>query len=197
MTRYRTIVADPPWNVKAGPLVGGYDPEGWVNHEQRGSRDLAYPSMTLAEIAAVPVASMAEDAAHLYLWTINRYLEDSYDISRAWGFKPSTMLVWAKTPFGGGLGGTFGLCTEYILFCRRGTLASTDRIGRNWFDWKRAYDARGKPAHSRKPEAFLDLVEQVSPGPYLEMFARRNRLGWDTYGNESLEHVDLSEGGAA
>jgi N6-adenosine-specific RNA methylase IME4 len=147
--------------------------------------------MTVDAMAAVPVADLAEPDAHLYLWTINRYIEDAYVIARAWGFKPSTMLVWAKTPFGGGLGGTFGLCTEYILFARRGTLASTGRLGRNWFDWKRQYDERGKPVHSRKPEAFLDLVESVSPGPYLELFARRNRLGWDTWGNESLNHVDL------
>jgi N6-adenosine-specific RNA methylase IME4 len=45
--------------------------------------------------------------------------------------------------------------------------------------------------HSAKPEAFYDLVESVSPGPYLELFARRQRLGWDTWGNEALEHVDL------
>ena len=45
---------------------------------------------------------------------------------------------------------------------------------------------------SAKPEAFIDLVEQVSPGPYLELFARRQRLGWDTWGNEALEHVELS-----
>ena len=46
--------------------------------------------------------------------------------------------------------------------------------------------------HSRKPDAFMDLVEQVSPGPYLELFARRQRLGWDTYGNEALPHVQLA-----
>lgn len=58
-------------------------------------------------------------------------------------------------------------------------------LGR-WYEWSRS-------AHSAKPEAFVDLVEQVSPGPYLELFARRNRLGWDTWGNEALEHVSLTE----
>ena len=53
-----------------------------------------------------------------------------------------------------------------------------------WFVWPRA-------EHSRKPDAFYDLVEQVSPGPYLEMFSRRSRLGWDTWGNEALQHVEL------
>lgn len=55
----------------------------------------------------------------------------------------------------------------------------------SWFQWPRG-------AHSQKPEAFLDLVEQVSPGPYLELFARRQRLGWDTWGNEALNHVEIS-----
>lgn len=60
----------------------------------------------------------------------------------------------------------------------------TARCDTRWWEWP-----RGK--HSEKPEAFLDLVERVSPAPRLEMFARRNRLGWDTWGNEALEHVDL------
>jgi N6-adenosine-specific RNA methylase IME4 len=195
MTRYRTIVADPPWSVKAGPGPGGYhvvDGKQQWDGISRPARDLAYPSMRIDQITALPVRDLADDDAHLYLWTINRYLEDAYGIARAWGFKPSTMLVWAKTPFGGGLGGTYGLATEYVLFARRGSLAATQRVGRNWWDWKRAYDENGKPAHSRKPEAFLDMVEATSPGPYLELFARRNRLGWDTWGNQSFEHVEVS-----
>ena len=53
-----------------------------------------------------------------------------------------------------------------------------------WHVWPRG-------GHSRKPEAFYDLVESVSPGPYLELFARRQRLGWDTWGNEALNHVQI------
>jgi N6-adenosine-specific RNA methylase IME4 len=59
-------------------------------------------------------------------------------------------------------------------------------VPRDWWEWSRS------GGHSAKPEAFIDLVEQVSPGPYLEMFARRNRLGWDTWGNEALGHVEVS-----
>jgi hypothetical protein len=70
---------------------------------------------------------------------------------------------------------------------RKGTAEPTPlaRATTRWFRWPVA-------EHSRKPEAFLDLVEQVSPGPYLEMFARRQRLGWDTWGNEALEHVSIA-----
>ena len=106
-------------------------------------------------------------------------------MARAWGFKPSTLIVWAKTPFGGGLGGAWGISTEYVLFARRGSLASTGRVTGTWFNWKRPYKG-GFPNHSGKPPAFLDHVEQVSPGPYLGMFARSDRLGWDTWGFDSL-----------
>jgi N6-adenosine-specific RNA methylase IME4 len=172
--KYRTIVADPPWHVKAGPRS--------FHDQGERSRLLAYPTLSVAEIATLPVGGFAAVDAHLYLWTINAYVEDAFMVARAWGFKPSTLLVWCKAPKGRGMGGTFGLSTEFVLFARRGTLAAKERCSRSWFQWTRG-------GHSQKPEAFLDLVESVSPGPYLELFARRNRLGWDTWGNEALEHV--------
>lgn len=145
------------------------------------ARKLAYPSMSVEQIAAIKPAAAPD--AHLYLWTINAYLQDAYEVVRAWGFKPSTMLVWAKRPMGGGLGGSYGLATEYCLFARRGTLKATARIGRNWWEWKRPYK-NGYPNHSAKPPEFFDLVRTVSPGPYLEMYARAPRDGWDVWGNE-------------
>ena len=169
---YRTIVADPPWDVGRGPE--------WASNGR--SRPLTYPTMGLDDIARLPVRDLAEKNAHLYLWTINAYLEEAFDIARLWGFRPSTTLVWCKPPNGIGLGGTYSLTTEFVLFCRRGVLPATTRIDTTWWEWK-----RGK--HSQKPEAFIDLVEQVSPGPYLEMFARRQRMGWDTWGNEAFNHV--------
>lgn len=171
--KYKTIVADPPWEVKAGPR-SLHDP-----HES--SRDLQYPTMSVEEIAAIQIP--AEQDAHLYLWTINAYVEASYGIARSWGFQPSTLLVWAKKPKGRGLGGTYPTFTEYVLFARRGSL-SANRAATNWWQWPRTN-------HSAKPEAFIDMVESVSPPPYLELFARRNRLGWSTWGNECLEHVSL------
>lgn len=189
--RYRTIVADPPWETYAGPSHfqarkptrrngSSFDPR-YTNR----TRPLAYPMMTVKEMSAVPVSGLVADDAHLYLWTINARIEETYGLARAWGFRPSTLLTWCKKPRGIGHGGTFTLANEHVLFCRRGVLASKTRVDTNWWLWKRS------ATHSAKPEAFLDLVEQVSPGPYLELFARRQRLGWDTYGNEALEHVEL------
>lgn len=133
--------------------------------------------MTIEEICTLPVTNAAADNAHLYIWTINKYIEDTYRVARAWGFQPSTMLYWLKEPKGIGLGGTYALCVEPILFCRRGTLAAKKRCDRNWWSWPRG-------AHSVKPPGFQTLVEEYSPGPYLEMFARRKRDGWDVWGNE-------------
>lgn len=179
---YRTIVVDPPWPQKgAGPLTGR---EGFVD-AKGASKRMPYPTMSVAEIADLKVASLADTGAHVYLWTTNGFLRDSFEVLAAWGFSYSTMLVWAKAPMGGGLGGdAYGISTEFVLFGRRGALAADRRIGRTWFNWKRRYDWRGKPMHSAKPEGFFELVEQVSPGPRVELFARSLRLGWDSWGDE-------------
>lgn len=181
MKRYRTICADPPWR---------YD--GWANNVTErfpnvtpGRKPLDYPSMSVEDIAGLDVASLAKDDAHLYLWTTNRYLFDARTVAEAWGFRYSQLLVWAKTPRGKGPGGAFAQNAEFILFCRRGKLAHKMRLDSVWFNWKRT------PSHSTKPDAFLDLVEQVSPGPYLELFARRARFGWDYYGDESLGTAEM------
>ncbi|MFZ4597808.1 MAG: MT-A70 family methyltransferase [Terrimicrobiaceae bacterium] len=166
---YRCVVVDPPWDVMKGA------PQGRPEGVQMASEKLDYPTMSVAEIAALKIP--AADDAHLYIWTINKYIRETYDIAREWGFSPSTMLFWLKTPKGMGLGGAFVPCVEPILFCRRGKLPIKSRCNRNWWGWP-----RGK--HSQKPEAFQTVVESVSPGPYLEMFARRKRPGWHSWGNE-------------
>lgn len=172
--KYRTIVADPPWHVGRGPE--------WSSNG--ASRPLTYPTMSLKEIKALPVKDLADNDAHLYIWTINAYIEQTYDLARAWGFRPSTLLTWCKAPHGIGLGGTFSLTTEHVLFSRRGSLKAQTRVDSTWWQWKRR-------EHSAKPEAFIDLVEQVSPPPYVELFARRHRLGWDVWGNESANTASL------
>lgn len=185
MSQYATIVADPPWEVMAGPLTGR---EGFG--DARASKPLPYPSMTVEQIKALQVP--AADNAHLYLWTTNGYLRDAFDVVKAWGFQYSTTLVWSKNVMGGGLGGAFGISTEFCLFARRGSLKAHGRVGGTWFNWKRPYDERGKPRHSAKPPEFLTMVEEVSPGPYLEMFARDHREGWHVWGNEVQSDVEIA-----
>jgi N6-adenosine-specific RNA methylase IME4 len=195
--KYRTIVADPPWDVKAGSAQGAYyvgadGVQVWNPGREKHSRDLAYPSMSVAQIAGLPLADLVADDAHLYLWATNGYLPDAFSVIEAWGFRYSTTLVWCKTPFGGGgLGGKWRITTEFLLHATKGSLAATGQIIGTWWHEKRPYEG-GYPKHSAKPDSFQDRIEQVSPGPYLELFARRQRLGWDTWGDQALEHVVLA-----
>jgi N6-adenosine-specific RNA methylase IME4 len=193
---YRTIVVDPPWQLpnKARGFNGTshWDTAGaGAVGKETGT---PYAQMTLAEIAALPIPELAEDDAHLYLWTFARYIPDAYRLVAGWGFKPSSFLTWCKPPMGLGLGGgAFVATTEHVVFARRGREIRTKRWESTWIAAGRPY-AQG-PIHSAKPEAFLDIVEQVSPGPYLEMFARRARFGWDYWGDESLGTVELQSSG--
>jgi N6-adenosine-specific RNA methylase IME4 len=199
--RYRTIVADPPWDHSDGTgvtLTHGDKTKRRQRADGAVATTLPYASMTLDDICALPVAGLAERDAHLYLWTTNRYLRSAWDIAEAWGFTGSCVLTWCKAPAGFGVGGTFKSTTEFCLFARRGSLASLRDVDTRWFTWPRrcgpsvAFGQRRNALHSAKPEAFLDMVESVSPGPYVELFARRNRLGWDTWGDEALEHVEFA-----
>jgi N6-adenosine-specific RNA methylase IME4 len=201
VTRYRTIVADPPWDHSDGTGFGYGEKRiprefnGRILPAGKGAPRATrppYEHMALAEIAALPVADIAEDDAHLYLWTTQRYLEASFDIVRGWGFTVSATLTWCKAPMGF-MGGAFRSSTEFCHFARRGSLAHKAQWPTRWFTWPRQGWTQSDPAakHSRKPDAFFDIVEAVSPGPYLELFARRQRLGWDTWGDEALEHVEL------
>jgi N6-adenosine-specific RNA methylase IME4 len=185
---YRCIVTDPPWPQKsAGSLRG---PKGFGG--ARGlSKPMPYKTMTIADIAALPVAQLADPTGcHLYMWTTNRFLFDAGRILEAWGFTYSTTLVWAKRPMGGGLGGSYGISTEYVLFARRGSLPALSRVKGTWFTWKRPY-LGGKPMHSGKPEGFYVMAEAVSPGPRLDMFARRGRMGWDCWGDQAPGSIEL------
>jgi N6-adenosine-specific RNA methylase IME4 len=251
MTRYRTIVADPPWPVGDFPRWGELD----------GTTTRPYDVMTLDAIRALPVSNLSYAGAHLHLWTIADHLEATWGVARAWGFEPAAVLTWCKPLFGLGLGGKFVNTTEFAFFCRDvagirritsyladcadangvsnkaidrefGTngmaghwlsrssqpaipppdyrwdrlkvLVGADgrfddevaayhehkgeapRVESRWFQWPRG-------EHSAKPEAFLDLVESVSPAPRVELFARRARFGWDYWGNESLNTANLGD----
>lgn len=177
--KYRTIVADPPWDYS----------EGFANNPKPGTKGwkpLPYPSMSVWQIAALPIADLAEKDCRLFLWTTNRYLRDSFMVLDAWGFKYAQTLVWHKTgnpsPFGGSVA---PIHAEYVLVGKKGSPATLSRIDSSVI-------AANVGDHSAKPEGFLDRFEAISPGPYLELFARRNRMGWDTWGNQSLEHVELA-----
>lgn len=193
---YSTIVADPPWPMpETGQTTrgatddkgvytakGGRQVDGtWWGRHRGGTVPIPYSTMSMGDIAALPVAELVASDAHIYLWTTNRFIEDAYTVMRAWGFRPAQMLVWCKPPMGVGFGGAFTTTTEFILHGRLGSLKAIKRTDSSWWPWSRVY-VGGHIAHSAKPPAFGDLVEQVSPGPYVELFARAPRLGWDSWG---------------
>lgn len=195
---YRTIVADPPWPLKwgGGGLRRGSSSWGVAS---AGRTTLGYETMTVAEVAALPVSAMAGPDAHLFLWAPDTFLIDgsAKQVVEAWGFKPGRVLLfWAKPGFG--LGHFPRPQHEALLVCRRGSLPFRDALDIGSVqEWPTPYGPAGRSIAkigSAKPEASLDLVERVSPGPYLELFARRQRLGWDTWGHEALEHVELAAG---
>lgn len=196
--RYRTIVADPPWPFQWGGGKGG---------RRRRETELGYKTMTVAEIAALDVASLADpNGCNLFLWATDEVYREgqAVQVARAWGFEPvGPAIVWAKPNYGTGLFPRPG--HEPLMVCRtRGKKATWRRDGDGKYlpevvgthSVQRWWQVRGNrntgKQHSRKPEGALDLVEAVSPGPYLELFARRTRFGWDTWGDQGLSHVVLT-----
>jgi len=189
--KFSTLLVDSPWPYHhIGRSVGraGFGD----SYDGAPNKPLPYSTMSIAEIAALPIAELAADDAHLYCWTTNGYLEDAFAIVRAWRFEYSTALVWAKNAMGGGLGASFGITTEFLLFARRGRLQQRNRLTGTWFNWKRRYED-GHPKHSAKPHECYSLIEHVSPGPYVELFSREKqpRIGWSYWGNESLGTASL------
>ena len=177
--RFRTIVADPPWQYDK---MRGYS---WRSGRPSGAerQPLPYDSLSTAEIADLPVAELAEPDAALFLWTTQRYLWDARSIVERWGFTPIKVLTWAKAPYGFSVTRPFGTATEFVIYARRGQNIATAKVNRDWWTWPRS-------EHSTKPEAFLDIVEQTHPGPYAELFARRARLGWSyPIGDQALGGV--------
>lgn len=174
--KYQTIYADPPWQFTN--RTGKMAPE-----HKRLAR---YSTMKLADIEKIPVADVAADKSHLYLWVPNALLPEGLAVMKAWGFEYKTNLVWEKVrkdgmPDGRGVGFYFRNVTEILLFGIRGKNNRTLQAGRSQVNLLRTM----KREHSRKPDEFISLIESCSPGPYLELFARGDRTNWDMWGNQA------------
>jgi len=177
--RFHTVLADPPWRFEN--RTGKMAPE-----HRRLAR---YSTMTLDDIAALPVADVVAEPAHLYLWVPNALLPNGLQVLEAWGFKYKSNLVWHKIrkdggPDGRGVGFYFRNTTEILLFGVRGKNARTLAPGRRQVNFM----ATQKREHSRKPDEQYALIESCSPGPRLELFARGPRKGWSVFGNQSDEY---------
>jgi N6-adenosine-specific RNA methylase IME4 len=174
---YSTILADPPWQFQ--------NRTGKVAPEHR--RLLRYPTLDVEEIKHLPVGRLAAAKSHLYLWVPNALLQEGLEVMRMWGFTYKTNIVWSKVrkdggPDGRGVGFYFRNVTELVLFGIRGSMR-TLQPGRTQVN----FISSRKREHSRKPDEIYSLIERCSPGPYLELFARFSRQGWDQWGNEDVE----------
>jgi len=166
--RYTTVLADPPWLERGGGKI------------KRGA-DRHYPLLKTEQIMAMPVPSFSEKNSHLYLWITNNHLPDGLRVMEAWGYDYKTMITWAKDRIG--IGQYFRGMTEHVLFGVRGNIPYRFKT-----NGKRAQGrtliVAPKGGHSEKPEELRAMIELVSPGPYLELFAREQYPGWDCWGNE-------------
>ncbi|HEU0156533.1 MAG TPA: MT-A70 family methyltransferase [Stellaceae bacterium] len=177
--KFGTILADPPWRFTN--RTGKMAPE-----HRRLSR---YGTLTVGEIAALPVSQIAAQVAHLYLWVPNALLPDGLRVMSAWGFDYKTNIVWHKLRKDGGSDGRgvgfyFRNVTEIILFGIRGKNARTLPPGRRQVN----YLGTRKREHSRKPDEQYDLIETCSLGPFIELFARGTRSNWETWGNQAEDN---------
>ena len=164
---FATILVDPPWPLQSG--------------------EKHYRTMSLARIKALPVGSLAARDAHLWLWTTNALLPRAYEVAEAWGFTVRSPLTWVK--FRLGLGGRYQLrnATEQLLFCTRGKAPLGSRSQPTWFN-------APVTEHSRKPSEQFAIIERVSPGPYLELFARRrpeSNQPWAVWGDQVASDIRI------
>ncbi len=176
--RFATVLADPPWRFVN--RTGKVAPE-----HRRLSR---YPTLTVDEICALPVAEHLEATAHCYLWVPNALLPEGLAVLAAWGFQYKSNLVWHKVRKDGGSDGRgvgfyFRNVTEIILFGTRGRNARTLPPARRQVN----VIASRKREHSRKPDEQYALIEACSPGGFLELFGRGTRPGWTVWGNQASD----------
>lgn len=186
---YRAILADPPWGFQA-----------WDGKDKKvASRGSVtpYDTMSMADIAALPVAELAADDCALFMWVVWPTINEAFGIMESWGFKYKTCAFsWMKAD-------------PYRLF----TLEPDVYMGLGY--WTRAntevclLGTRGKPKrlsagvrqgiveprreHSRKPDCVHGRVERLVAGPYLELFARQERPGWDCWGNQTTKFNEAAE----
>lgn len=165
--KYRVIYADPPW--KYGNTMPNY----------MGVQDDHYPLMTIDEICNLPVKDLAEDNAVLFLWATSPILEEAFQVIRAWGFEYKSSFVWDKVKHV--MGHYNSVRHEFLLVCTRGSCMP---------DVLKLFDSVvsiERTEHSVKPDYFREMIDTIYPnGRRIELFARKQIDGWDSYGNEFI-----------
>jgi N6-adenosine-specific RNA methylase IME4 len=166
--RYAVLYADPPWHFKV------YNEESGVERAAGNH----YSTMSLDEICALPVLSLATPDAALFMWTTVPHLRESFDVLAAWGFEYKTNIVWVKDKIG--LGYFVRNQHELLLVATRGDMPSPSPGNR-----PPSVITAPRREHSRKPDEAYEMIEQMYPElPKIELFARHARAEWAAWGNE-------------
>jgi N6-adenosine-specific RNA methylase IME4 len=184
---YQVVLADPPWR--------------FLTRSEKGlgkSPDRHYRTMTLDEVKALPVRDVCAKNAVLFLWIIDTHAEMAFEVVKAWGFKYKTVgLYWAKTTKDGksfpiGTGYWTRANPEHALEAWQGDEQEVERCILATGGAPKRQDKNvprlmvsPRREHSRKPDETLARVERLVKGPYLEMFSRTDRPGWDCWGNQA------------
>ena len=165
--KFGTVYADPPWRYN--------------NQSTRGSTDNHYDgTMSVDEICALPVGDITKEKSHLHLWTTNAFLYDTQKILEAWGFAYKSTFVWVKPQMG--MGNYWRNSHEIMITGVKGGLTAESRSEMSWVECRRG-------RHSAKPDQVRDSIMKLSPGPYLELFARRSSRDWVVFGNQIDEEL--------
>lgn len=185
--KYRAIITDPPWQYGSPRALVGNGGRGSDGAERIVQADVTsqYKTMSLQELMALSIP--AADNCLLFMWVTNPFLCDGSgpSVVKSWGFTPKTVITWAKMQSDGKTpsmktGHWFRSASEHVIVAVRGHVPRPGDFPAlpTWFGFKRL-------THSVKPDIIHEYAELAVPGgPYLEMFARRARSGWDAWGDE-------------
>lgn len=183
---FACVVADPPWAFTFSTRRSQAGNNGW-----RGGGDLHYDLMTVAEVCALEVPSVAAEDCVLFLWVPNSQIRSGLTVMESWGFEHKNLLTWVKTSKSDSTRPAFGMgywargATEQVLLGVKGSPKPQNRREVTWF-------ASPPERHSQKPDVFYEVVERLTTGPRLEMFSRRNRPGWTAWGHETGRFDDAA-----
>jgi N6-adenosine-specific RNA methylase IME4 len=167
--KHRVIYADPPWSYNDKADAGSVQSGGAARH---------YPTMSIAELCAMPVASICADDAVLFLWVTSPLLFEAAAVIRAWGFSYKASFVWDKVRHN--MGHYNSVRHEFLLICTKGS-CTPDHV--ELFDSVQSIE---KTTHSTKPPEFRRIIDTLYPhGKRIELFARERVPGWDAFGFEA------------
>jgi len=172
--KYDVIHIDPPWYIQ------------FLSRKVRpNQKDMPYGTMTFDDIKNLPIQSISKESCFMFLWTTHKWLPKSFELLESWDFNYNCMITWDKgcgfTPMG------FMWSTEFCLFgIKKGNKKQLKKLGEKTLIKEKSRE------HSRKPEAIFNLIDKVTEGDKIDLFGRRNRHGWDVWGNdEKLEAQPL------